>query len=168
MVLMIKNLLWNLYLLEIMGKLKDAILSNIDDFETKWINVEEPNSAQADEIQASTKIVLKIIQFMKLNGLKQKDLAQKLEVSPQYINKLLHGQVSNITVGTAIRYGKLLGIELVTIPENTTNKIQVRASMTLEFQSPKTRKAIDYSNNTKYNYLILGNKTYQKYDKGIS
>ena len=65
MVLMIKNLLWNLYLLEIMGKLKDAILSNIEDFDAKWINIDEPTSVQVEETRANTKIVLKIIQYMK-------------------------------------------------------------------------------------------------------
>ena len=66
-----------------MGKIKDAILSSIDNFDTKWINIEEPSLTHADELEANTKIVLKIIQYMKNNGLKQKDLAQKLGVSPQ-------------------------------------------------------------------------------------
>ena len=47
-----------------MGKIKDAILSSIDNFDTKWINIEEPSLTHADELEANTKIVLKIIQYM--------------------------------------------------------------------------------------------------------
>ena len=69
---------------------------------------------------------------MKNNGLKQKDLAQKLGVSPQYINKLLRGQEVNLTISSAIRYGKLLGIELVSIPEDIVNETSVSASMIMK------------------------------------
>ena len=151
-----------------MGKIKDAILSSIDNFDTKWINIEEPSLTHADELEANTKIVLKIIQYMKNNGLKQKDLAQKLGVSPQYINKLLRGQEVNLTISSAIRYGKLLGIELVSIPEDIVNETSVSASMTMKVQTLRPRPATDYSSNTKYNGLIINNKSYQRYDRGIS
>lgn len=151
-----------------MGKIKDAILSSIDNFDTKWINIEEPSLTHADELEANTKIVLKIIQYMKNNGLKQKDLAQKLGVSPQYINKLLRGQEVNLTISSAIRYGKLLGIELVSIPEDIVNETSVSASMTMKVQTLRPRPATDYSCNTKYNGLIINNKSYQRYGRGIS
>lgn len=59
-----------------------------------------------DEILAGKRIVLKIIRYMENNHMSQKDLAEKLDVSPQYINKFLHGQDCDIKVSTAIRYGK--------------------------------------------------------------
>lgn len=150
-----------------MGKLKDAILSNIEDFDAKWINIDEPTSVQVEETRANTKIVLKIIQYMKTKGLKQKDLAQILEVSPQYVNKLLHGQASNISVGTAIRYGKLLGIELVSIPDEPMDKIQLGEPLVVKLEVPK--KTVGYPNNSMlYNSLVSANQRYQRYGRKIS
>ncbi|MDE6768330.1 MAG: helix-turn-helix domain-containing protein, partial [Muribaculaceae bacterium] len=52
------------------------------------------------------------------NHMSQKELADKLDVSPQYINKFLHGQECDIKVSTAIRYGKLLNLKLIDIPDS--------------------------------------------------
>ena len=51
----------------------------------------------------------------------QKELASKLGVSPQYINKFLHGQ-EDIKVSTAIRYGKILNLKLIEIPDERIQK----------------------------------------------
>ena len=75
-----------------------------------------------DEILAGKRIVLKIIRYMENNHMSQKDLAEKLDVSPQYINKFLHGQDCDIKVSTAIRYGKILGLKLIEVPDVTTKK----------------------------------------------
>lgn len=63
-------------------------------------------------------IVLKIIRFMKENHLTQKELAEKLNVSPQYINKFLHGRDLDMKVSTILRYGRILGIKLLEIPKD--------------------------------------------------
>lgn len=70
-----------------------------------------------DEIIAVKKIVLKILRYMETNDLSQKDLAEKLGVSPQYMSKFLHGQ-EDIKVSTALRYGKILGLNFIEIPED--------------------------------------------------
>ncbi|MDE5883147.1 MAG: helix-turn-helix domain-containing protein, partial [Muribaculaceae bacterium] len=64
------------------------------------------------------KIVLKVLRYMEDNHMSQKELADKLDVSPQYINKFLHGQECDIKVSTAIRYGKLLNLKLIDIPDS--------------------------------------------------
>lgn len=46
----------------------------------------------------------------------QTELAKRLNVTPQYIHKLLHGQDSSFRVETAIEYGNKLGITLIDIP----------------------------------------------------
>lgn len=64
-------------------------------------------------------IVLKIIRFMKENHLTQKELAERLNVSPQYINKFLHGRDLDMKVSTILRYGRVLGIKLIEVPSDS-------------------------------------------------
>ena len=70
-----------------------------------------------EELLACRKIILKIVRYMKDNKMNQKDLAEKLNVSPQYINKLLHGQDIDLKITTVLRYGRILGIKLILLPE---------------------------------------------------
>ncbi|MBD5185002.1 MAG: helix-turn-helix domain-containing protein [Bacteroidales bacterium] len=71
-----------------------------------------------EEILAVKKIVLKVLDYMEEHHMTQKELAEKLGVSPQYINKFLHGQVWDLKISTAIRYGRILNIKLLEIPES--------------------------------------------------
>ena len=122
-----------------MAKQKDdAFLSKIVRSETNWFEENEYAIAHEEEIRANTKIVLRIRQYMKERNMKQKDLAAKLGVTPQYINKLLHGHIHNISVGTAVKYGRLLNIKLVEIPESA-NTMCIRQ----EF----SRQKIEYNEN---------------------
>ena len=70
-----------------------------------------------EEILAGKKIVLKVLRYMEANHMSQKQLAEKLGVSPQYINKFLHGQDCDIKISTAIRYRKILNLKLIEIPD---------------------------------------------------
>lgn len=59
---------------------------------TDWITKSKAEIENGEEILACRKIILLIVRYMKENGVNQKELAEKLSVSPQYINRLLHGQ----------------------------------------------------------------------------
>ena len=82
-----------------------------------WMKEDEVAKGRKEEIRATTKIILHLIDYMERHQMSQTDLARKLEVSPQYINKLLHGQDKSFRIETAIEYGEKLGIKLVEIPE---------------------------------------------------
>ena len=45
-------------------------------------------------LQLSRHIALKIVDYMQENGLSRADLAKKLDVSPQYVSKILSGKVN--------------------------------------------------------------------------
>ena len=62
---------------------------------------------------------------MKDNKMSQKDLSQKLNVSPQYIHKLIHGQDLDLKISTALRYGRILGLKLIVLPEDELANHQV-------------------------------------------
>lgn len=90
---------------------------------SSWMADAAASIENEDEIIAVKKIVLKILRYMEANNLSQKDLAEKLGVSPQYMSKFLHGQ-EDIKVSTALRYGKILGLNLIEIPEETRQEAQ--------------------------------------------
>ena len=81
-----------------------------------WIRKTEDELAHEDEILARTAIILRLLQFMRDHNLKQKDLAEMLGVSPQYVNKLLHDQDFDLKISTAVRYGRLLGMPIIIVP----------------------------------------------------
>lgn len=82
-----------------------------------WLSEAKNSISSEEEILAGKMIVLKILRYMDENNITQKELAQKLGVSPQYINKFLHGQDCDIKISTAIRYGRILNIKLIEIPD---------------------------------------------------
>ena len=83
-----------------------------------WISKSKFEIEHEEELLACRRIILKIVRYMKDNGMTQKGLAEKLNVSPQYINKLLHGQDLDLKISTVLRYGRILGIKLITVPED--------------------------------------------------
>lgn len=81
-----------------------------------WMKEDSRDLKRQDEIRATTKIILHLINYMEQNQMSQTELAKRLNVTPQYIHKLLHGQDSSFRVETAIEYGNKLGITLIDIP----------------------------------------------------
>ncbi len=45
-------------------------------------------------LEWSRNVALSLIQYMEDNGLNQKELAERLEVSPQYVSRLLSGTIN--------------------------------------------------------------------------
>lgn len=84
-----------------------------------WMSDAQKSIDEAEEILAGKRIVLKVLRYMEQANMTQKELAEKLGVSPQYVNKFLHGQDCDIKVSTAIRYGRILGLKLIDIPDDS-------------------------------------------------
>jgi transcriptional regulator with XRE-family HTH domain len=107
---------------------------------SSWVNDTTREIEFEEDLRVGKMIVLKIVRYMEENHLTQKDLAKQLNVSPQYINKFLHGQESDIKVSTALRYGRILGIRLIEIPKddfshNAERKVVVYAQKKIPFKS---------------------------------
>lgn len=92
---------------------------------TTWISKSKFEIENEEELLACRRIILKIVRYMKDNKMTQKDLAEKLNISPQYINKLLHGQELDLKISTVLRYGRILGLKLIVLPEDEPATPQV-------------------------------------------
>jgi transcriptional regulator with XRE-family HTH domain len=65
-------------------------------------------------LKKSEAIALHILQHIRSEGITQVDFAQKMNVSPQQISKILKGQ-ENLTLESIAKMEQILGIELVAI-----------------------------------------------------
>lgn len=64
----------------------------------------------------SKNIALRIISALEDNeNMSQKSLAEKLDVSPQYVNKILKGQ-ENLSLSTIAKISTVLGVDLISFP----------------------------------------------------
>lgn len=88
-----------------------------------WLSRAKEEFEHEEEMLVCRQIVLKIVRYMKDNHLTQKELATRLNVSPQYINKFLHGQDLDLKVSTAVRYGNLLGVKLIEVPKAKSKEV---------------------------------------------
>ena len=113
---------------------------------TTWISKSKSEIENEEELLACRRIILKIVRYMKDNKMNQKDLAEKLNVSPQYINKLLHGQDIDLKITTALRYGRILGVKLILLPE----EVPVSPNMTINYF--QTSATVKRTGGSAYNY----------------
>lgn len=65
-------------------------------------------------INQSSKVAINVLEALKEKGLSQKDLAQKMNVSAQQVNKILRGQ-QNLTLETISKLETTLEISLIEI-----------------------------------------------------
>ena len=63
-------------------------------------------------LKRSAIIAIKVLDALKAQKLTQKDLAERLDVSPQYINKIVKGE-ENLTLETITNLELALGIQII-------------------------------------------------------
>lgn len=82
-------------------------------------------------LKRSQAVAVKVLRTLRENGLSQKDLAEKLNVSPQQVNKWLKGN-ENFTFETVSKIEDALNIELMSITgfetkhESNVNIVEVK------------------------------------------
>src|SRR5690554_2848274 len=109
-----------------MAKSIDNIKQFASEESSKWID--DAKKRQTNKIWAkrSFQIAVRILREIRtqkpLNGMTQKSLAEKMGVSPQYINKVVKGQ-ENLTLETIAKIENVLGVTLIEVftGENSIN-----------------------------------------------
>jgi ribosome-binding protein aMBF1 (putative translation factor) len=93
---------------------------------SKWLEKAGQREANRDWIIKSAKIAIRILREIRAqketNNMSQKVLAEKLGVSPQYINKIVKGQ-ENLSLETICKIEKALGISLIEVTTFETSKL---------------------------------------------
>ena len=95
-------------------KIKDKLKrqSKKDD---KWLQDALYRQENESWLDLSFAIAVKVLETLREKKLTQKELAEEMGLSPQYINKVVKGS-ENLTLETITRLEKALGIKLINIP----------------------------------------------------
>jgi transcriptional regulator with XRE-family HTH domain len=82
----------------------------------KWLNNAQWRQDNEAWLDLSFAIAVKILRTLREKSMTQKDLAELLGLSPQYINKIVKGS-ENLTIETITRIENALNIRLLQVPE---------------------------------------------------
>lgn len=97
-------------------QIKDKLTSRISNKKSNWLEQAEYYEKNKDWLDKSALIALKIVRHLRANNITQKDLAKSLDVSPQYINKIVKGK-ENLSLETICKIEKVINVNLIEIPE---------------------------------------------------
>ena len=95
---------------ERLDKFLALVSDETSDFEKKVLLRKE----NKDWIKKSTRIAIKVNSAIKAQSISQRQLAKKLNVSAQYVNKILKGS-ENLSLETISKLESALGIQLIEV-----------------------------------------------------
>jgi len=83
--------------------------------DSKWLEQAKWRAENEAWLDLSFSIALMIGRWLRANGMSQKELAERLGYSPQYVSKIVKGS-ENLTLETITKIEKVLGIKLIEVP----------------------------------------------------
>lgn len=99
--------------------MNEKLKNLISDEPSHWLEKAKWRRENRDWLNKSAKIAIKILREIRAqkdkNGMSQKKLAELLDVTPQYINKIVKGQ-ENLSLETICKIERVLGISLIEVP----------------------------------------------------
>lgn len=114
---------------------KKKLLEIAEKEPSPWLEEARQRDKNRPWLQKSGKIALRVLRTLKESGLTQKELAEKMEVSPQYVNKIVTGK-ENLSLETITKLEAALGISLIQVPEfKSKAKTQVTTEEYTAFSS---------------------------------
>jgi len=79
-----------------------------------WKNREDYKPENRGQLRKSMSVALRVLDILDERGLNQQDLADRMKVTRQHVNKVLKGQ-ENMTFETIDKLESALGIELIQV-----------------------------------------------------
>ena len=84
-------------------------------------------------LRKSRQIALSVLYYLEQKGMNQKDLAEKMGVTPTYVGKLLKGK-ENLSLETISKIEKAMGVDLVNVKRPYV-KSETKSSWVVSAQS---------------------------------
>lgn len=107
----------------------NRILSNK---ESTWRQEAEWRSTNESWLSDSFNIAVRVLSTLRTKGMTQKELAEKMNVSPQFISKIVKGQ-ENLSLETIAKLSHALGVQLIHVPGNVQAR-EVEYSIDLAYE----------------------------------
>jgi transcriptional regulator with XRE-family HTH domain len=95
-------------------KIKNKLIKEAKKEKT-WLAEAQYRVENKEWLDLSFDIAVKILRHLRKNNISQKDAAQKMSCSPQYLNKVLKGK-ENLSLESICKIENALGITLIKIP----------------------------------------------------
>jgi len=98
-----------------MSKLMQKLKELSTDQSAEWLAEAQWRQDNREWLRRSAVIAIKVLSALKAQGLTQKDLAERMNVSPQQINKIVSGK-ENLTLETIAKLELILNIQIINKP----------------------------------------------------
>lgn len=95
-----------------MTNLKQKLSKLAPDQPSNWKEKAKYRRENREWLKISATIAVRVLETLKAQNLSQKDLADRMQVSPQQISKIVKGQ-ENLTLETISNLEKALGIRII-------------------------------------------------------
>jgi len=106
------------------AKIKEKIRKHVSEEPSSWIEQADKYEVDKDWLDKSALIALKILRTIRSQSITQKELAESIGVTPQYINKVVKGR-ENLTLETICKIERSLGISLISVPAYEISQVIV-------------------------------------------
>lgn len=103
---------------------REKFLKLVSGKDTEIANEIAERRKNRDMLRASGRIALKVRSALRELGMSQKDLADNLGVTPQYVSKLVKGK-ENFTLDTIVKLQNVLSIEILASSKKETPVVQM-------------------------------------------
>lgn len=120
---------------EILDKLNQIIANE----PSKWLEEANYRFENKAWLKKSQAIALRILRHIRANSISQKDLAERLNVAPQQVNRWVKGS-ENFTLETISKIEIVLGIQLIDVSDTlkkNESSISFKKEMPFEFDKNK-------------------------------
>jgi ribosome-binding protein aMBF1 (putative translation factor) len=95
-----------------MNNLKEKLSTLVSDQPSDWKAKAKYRRDNRDWLKKSAAIAIRVLDALKAQNLSQKELAERMSISPQQISKIVKGQ-ENLTLETISNLEIALGIQIV-------------------------------------------------------
>lgn len=102
--------------------IKDRLKEYISAEPSKWIEQADKYEIDKDWLDKSALIAIRILSTIRSQSITQKELAESIGVTPQYINKVVKGH-ENLSLETICKIERSLGITLVSVPSYEKSQV---------------------------------------------
>lgn len=120
----------------------DKFNSLISENTSNWQENAKYQEENEEWLNISAKIALKVLQKLRKDNLSQKELAERMNVSPQQISKIVKGG-ENLTLETICKLEKALDIKLVEVVNNIKINNQTYVGIEIEIFRDEFPKDIE-------------------------
>jgi len=134
---------------------KERLQNHISKEKPKWLEQADYYDNNKEWLDKSALIAIKILSTLRNQSKTQRDLAESIGVTPQYINKVVKGN-ENLTLETICKIERILGIDLIAVPEYEITQVIADSFTAIPFAIPRHEsrpigsEKTDYKSECKY------------------